>query len=64
MGTSVTILQAGAAAPAAGEYRVVNRHGHYLGSKVECGQGNKLPPTEGHYEDGWVFHTQEAVNAG
>ena len=31
---------------------------------MECGQGNKLPPTEGQYEDGWVFHTQEAVNAG
>ncbi len=62
MASSVTILDAGAKAPAGGEYRVVNRHGHYLGRKVTCAEGHRLPATEAQYEWGWVFHNTEATN--
>jgi hypothetical protein len=62
MASSVTIHGAGEKAPSGGEYRVVNRHGHYLGRKVTCAEGHRLPPTEAQYEAGWVFHDTEATD--
>lgn len=55
--SGTTIYRAGEVVPAEGEYRVVNRHGNYLGRAVTCAKGERFPATEAlRYEDGWVIH--------
>lgn len=59
--SGTTIHQAGEVVPAGGEYRVVNRHGRYLGRAVTCGKGERFPATEAlRYEDGWIIHRAQA----